>query len=57
MLDNVVLDAFKARARDESTGYQTLINQTLRESLDKKKLDEEALRRVVREELGRYSKK
>ncbi len=55
MLDNVIIDAFKARAQDESIGYQTLINRTLRESLDKKPLDEEALRRVVREELGRYS--
>ena len=55
MLDNVVLDAFKAMAENESIGYQTLINRTLRQSLDKKPLDEEALRRVVREELGRYS--
>jgi len=57
MLDNVVLDAFKAMANNESIGYQTLINRTLRQSLDKKPLDEEALRRVVREELGRYSTK
>lgn len=57
MLDNMVLDAFKAMAADESIGYQTLINRTLRKSLDKKPLDEESLRRVVREELGRYSTK
>ncbi len=57
MLDNVVIDAFKSKARDESIGYQTLINRALRESLDKKALDEDALRRVVREELGRYTTK
>ena len=57
MLDSVVIDAFKAMAENESIGYQTLINRTLRKSLDKKPLDEEALRRVVREELGRYSTK
>ena len=55
MLDNMVIDAFKAKAREESIGYQTLITRTLRESLDKKTLDEEAVRRVVREEIGRYS--
>jgi predicted DNA binding CopG/RHH family protein len=55
MLDSVVIAAFKAMAADLGIGYQTLINRTLRESLDKKPLDEEALRRVIREELGRYS--
>jgi hypothetical protein len=38
----------------EGIGYQTLINRRLRESLETKPLDEETLRRVVREELGAY---
>jgi predicted DNA binding CopG/RHH family protein len=55
MLDTVVIEAFKSMADDQDIGYQTLINQTLKNSLDKKPLDEEAVRRVVREEIGRYS--
>ena len=30
MLDNDLLDAFRARAKSEGTGYQTLINRSLR---------------------------
>jgi hypothetical protein len=41
-------------AEQESIGYQTLINRRLRESLESKPLDEETLRRIVREELGAY---
>ena len=54
MLDNSVIEAFRQLAESGETGYQTLINRTLRESLEKKPLDEETLRRVVREELGAY---
>ena len=54
MLDNFVIDAFRQLAEQEGIGYQTLINRRLRESLETKPLDEETLRRVVREELGAY---
>jgi predicted DNA binding CopG/RHH family protein len=54
MLDNFVIDAYRQLAEQEGIGYQTLINRRLRESLESKPLDEEILRRVVREELGAY---
>jgi uncharacterized protein (DUF4415 family) len=54
MLDNLVIDAFRQLAEQEGTGYQTLINRKLRKSLETKPVDEETLRRVVREELGAY---
>jgi uncharacterized protein (DUF4415 family) len=33
MLDNDILDAFRARAIDKGTGYQTMINESLRAGL------------------------
>ena len=54
MLDNFVIEAFRQLAEQEDIGYQTLINRRLRESLETNPLDEETLRRVVREELGTY---
>jgi uncharacterized protein (DUF4415 family) len=50
MLDNAVVAHFKARAGGR--GYQTLINEALREAIHKESLTK-ALRRIVREELGR----
>ena len=50
-IDNEVLNAFRARAEKEGQGYQTLINQALREHLNRSALDEDTLRRVIREEL------
>ena len=55
MLDNMVIEGFKDLAEKKGIGYQTLINKTLRECLDKIPVDEETLRSVIREELGRYS--
>ena len=55
MLDNVVIESFKALAKEEGMGYQTLINQALRRSLEAKPLTEESLRQLLRDELGRYS--
>ena len=52
MLDNFVIDAFRLLAEREGIGYQTLINKRLRESLEAGVLDEETLRRVLREELA-----
>jgi predicted DNA binding CopG/RHH family protein len=51
MLDNDLLMAFKAKADAEGTGYQTLINQTLRRASGASSIDEATLRRVIREEL------
>ena len=50
LLDNDVIAAFRARAGDTGRGYQTAINQALRECLANDEL-EVTLRRVVREEL------
>ena len=50
MLDRDVIAAFRERAAGSGRGYQTLINQALRDSLGNVAL-EETLRRVVREEL------
>jgi uncharacterized protein (DUF4415 family) len=51
MLDDEVLDAFRRRADDQGIGYQTLVNLALREHLARRPVDEEALRRILREEL------
>jgi uncharacterized protein (DUF4415 family) len=47
-LDAAVIEYFKARAGGR--GYQTLINETLKESMQYNRM-EEILRRVIREEL------
>jgi uncharacterized protein (DUF4415 family) len=54
-LDNDVIGAFRDKSDELGRGYQTLINDALREYLDKtgKPLDESTLRRVLREELGK----
>lgn len=49
MLDTGIIAAFKAKAGDR--GYQTLINEALKQYLSQNVL-EETLRRVVREELS-----
>ena len=54
MLDNFVIEAFRELAEAEGIGYQTLINRTLRQALTDEQITEESLRRVIREELGRY---
>ena len=48
LLDTVLIDYFKAKAGER--GYQTLINDTLRQMIAHDDL-EETLRRVIREEL------
>ena len=52
MLDEPVIEYFKALAGER--GYQTLINETLRQAAQGADL-EERLRRVIREEMARYS--
>lgn len=48
LLDTNLIDYFKAKAGDR--GYQTLINETLRQAKEREEL-ERTLRRVIREEL------
>jgi uncharacterized protein (DUF4415 family) len=52
-LDDDVIEEFRQIADEAGRGYQTLINDALREYLAKSPapLDEETLRRVIREEL------
>jgi predicted transcriptional regulator len=52
-IDDEVLEAFRQRAEQQGQGYQTMMNQALREylALSPVSLDETTLRRVLREEL------
>ncbi len=54
-IDNDVLETFRQEAEASGRGYQTMMNQALREYLAKSRapIDESTLRRVVREELKR----
>jgi uncharacterized protein (DUF4415 family) len=56
-LDTDTLDVFRARADEAGYGYQTMINEALREYLAKsgKPLDETVIRQVIREELDRVA--
>ena len=50
LLDTGLAEYFKAQAGER--GYQTLINETLRQAMEHDEL-EERLRRIIREELRR----
>jgi len=52
-LDDEILEAFRQRADAAGAGYQPMINQALREYLDRSAapIDEATLRRVLKEEL------
>ncbi len=52
-IDDDVLETFRSRSDAAGKGYQTIMNEALREYLDKMKqpLEEETLRRVIQEEL------
>jgi len=54
-LDNDVIEAFRIKAEESGHGYQTLINEALRQCLSSsgKPVDSKTLRRILREELGR----
>ncbi len=55
-IDNDVLEKFLSRADSAGFGYQTMINEALREYLNQPQeslLNESTLRKVVREELKR----
>jgi len=52
-IDNDVLEEFRKRADEAGRGYQTMMNEALRQYLGKaaSPLDESTLRRILREEL------
>ncbi len=52
-IDDDVLEAFRERGDSAGKGYQTIMNEALREYLNKVQapLNEETLRRVIQEEL------
>ena len=52
-LDDDILEAYRRKADEIGRGYQTLINQSLRETLGRKSVavDAKTLRRILREEL------
>ena len=52
-LDNDVIEAFRAKGDEAGRGYQTLINDALKEYLAKasRPVDARTLRRILREEL------
>lgn len=53
MLDNDIIKNFKSKAKQQGLGYQTLINQVLKNYINSSALNEETLRKVIREELKR----
>jgi hypothetical protein len=53
-LDDAILEEFRIRGDAAGKGYQTLINDALREYLSKDSGNlEETLRKIIREEMGR----
>jgi uncharacterized protein (DUF4415 family) len=53
-VDNAILDAFREKAAAQGKGYQTLINEALRQAVESSAapVTIEDLRRVIREELN-----
>ena len=52
-IDDAILEEFRARAEEAGTGYQTLINEALKEFLSQsseKTVTESSLRRILQEE-------
>jgi uncharacterized protein (DUF4415 family) len=56
-IDSDIIEDFRQRADKAGYGYQTMINEALREYLRKsgKPLDETVIRQVIREELDRVA--
>ena len=55
-IDNAVLDGFRARADKAGTGYQTMMNEALRNYLSEadQPVTEKTLRQVLRQEMPEY---
>jgi uncharacterized protein (DUF4415 family) len=59
-IDDAILAEFRARAEKSGTGYQTMINEALKEYLNEKiekPITESVLRRVLQEEMPKYNVK
>ena len=56
-LDDDIIDAFRTKAEEAGCGYQTLINNALRQHLSNasQPVDSKTLRRILREELNKTS--
>ena len=50
-IDDDILETFRNKAEAEGIGYQTLVNQVLRANMKAQPLDENALQRIIREEM------
>jgi len=52
-IDNAVLEAFRARAAKQGAGYQTMMNEALRQYLadTDRPITEKELRKVIRQEM------
>lgn len=57
-IDNAVLDEFRARAEKAGSGYQTMMNEALRNYLSEsgQPVTEKLLREVLRQEMPGYLK-
>lgn len=55
-IDNSILEAFRARAENAGTGYQTMMNDALRRYLSEadQPVTEKTLRQVLRQEMPEY---
>jgi len=55
-IDNAVLDEFRAQAEKIGTGYQTIMNEALRQFISKtdQPVTEKTLRRVLRQKMPEY---
>jgi len=55
-IDNAILDAFRARAEKSGIGYQTMMNEALRQYLSDAEppVTEAILRHVLRQEIPEY---
>ncbi len=57
-IDNNTLEAFRSRAEKAGTGYQTMINEALKEYLSKsseRPVTESTLRRILQEEFPKMT--
>jgi uncharacterized protein (DUF4415 family) len=52
-LDNDIIEEFRSRSNTEGKGYQTMVNEALREYLGggEKPVNAKTLRKIIREEL------
>ncbi len=55
-IDNAILDGFRARAEKSGTGYQTMMNEALRNYLAQtdQPVTEKTLRLILRQEMPEY---